>query len=130
MKRVTSKEIIDALAPYNINSENSKNKTTRENPSKVTDNKEDGKEANLSSKKATTENSSDAETNFGPAQIQVLKDLNWLLREGALIAFGDGKIELAKAKPPKADKGKTESNDESSQINRNQKSDQSPKDTK
>ena len=129
-KRVTSKEIIDALAPYNINSENSKNKTTRENPSKVTDNKEDGKEANLSSKKATTENSSDAETNFGPAQIQVLKDLNWLLREGALIAFGDGKIELAKAKLPKADKGKTGSNDESSQINRNQKSDQSPKDTK
>ena len=126
-ERVTSKELITAIAPFNI--KGSKNRTTREKSSD-TDNKENEEDANLSSKKATTEKSSDTKTNLGPEQIQVLKDLNWLLREGAVIAFGDGKIELAKAKPPKEDKGKTESHDGSSQINGNQKSDQSPKDTK
>ena len=126
-ERVTSKELITAIAPFNI--KDSKNRTTREKSSD-TDNKENEEDANLSSKKTTTEKSSDTKTNLGPEQIQVLKDLNWLLREGAVIAFGDGKIELAKAKPPKEDKGKTESHDGSSQINGNQKSDQSPKDTK
>ena len=67
---------------------------------------------------------------MGPEQIQVLKDLNWLLREGAVIAFGDGKIELAKAKPPKTDQGITEKDDGPSLINGNQKTDQDPKDSK
>ncbi|MFL2480476.1 MAG: hypothetical protein ACJ0K4_13080 [Verrucomicrobiales bacterium] len=129
-QRVTSKELIDGIAPYNINSENSKNRTTREDSTEANTSAGDGEEANLSSKNATTDESSEAETNLGPEQIQVLKDLNWLLREGAVIAFGDGKIELAKAKPPKTDQGKTEKHDGPSRINGNQKTDQDPKDSK
>ena len=126
-ERVTSKELIDAIAPYNINSESSKNKTTEENSTGFTGTEGNEDEANISSKKANTNESSDTETKLGPEQIQVLKDLNWLLREGAVIAFGDGKIELAKAKPPKTNQGKTESDDGSSQINGKQQSDQSSK---
>ena len=38
---------------------------------------------------------------LSPEQIKVLQDLHWLLHEGAVIAFGDGKIELASARKPK-----------------------------
>ena len=67
------------------------------------------------------ENPSTDEPHLGPEQMQVLKDLNWLIREGAVIAFGDGKIELAKAKISKANQ-KTESNDRSSETGKDQNS--------
>ena len=68
-KRVTSKELLDGLAPPNP---------------KNLDDKDD--------------NSSDKPNELGTEQMKVLQDLNWLLREGAVIAFGDGKIELAASK--------------------------------
>ena len=75
-KRVTSKELLDELAP---SSENTDSKTDQD-----------------SSK-------SDSEIEeLNENQLKVLQDLNWLLREGAVIAFGDGKIELATPKNPGA----------------------------
>ena len=75
-KRVTSKELLDELAP---SSENTDSKTDQD-----------------SSK-------SDSEIEeLNENQLKVLQDLNWLLREGAVIAFGDGKIELATSKNPGA----------------------------
>lgn len=118
-QRVTSKEIIDAVAPSSINAESSKD----------TKNEEE-KEANLSSKTEDDETPSTTELHLSPEQMQVLKDLNWLLREGAVIAFGDGKIELAKAKISKAKKEKTKSNGGSSEIRENKNSDQNQKDPK
>ena len=84
-KRVTSKELLDELAPSGENSDNS-----IENNS-------------------STDESNDAE--LGENQLKVLQDLNWLLREGAVIAFGDGKIELAIPKQPGPKVDATESND-------------------
>ena len=84
-KRVTSKELLDELAPSGENSDNS-----IENNS-------------------STDESNDAE--LAENQLKVLQDLNWLLREGAVIAFGDGKIELAIPKQPGPKVDATESND-------------------
>ena len=68
-KRVTSKELLGELAP-----------SSQENV-----NEKDSAESNTTN-------------DLGTEQMRVLQDLNWLLREGAVIAFGDGKIELATSK--------------------------------
>ena len=66
---MTSKELLDELAPSKENA---------------------NQEPKDSSK-------SDSEIELNENQLS-LQDLNWLLREGAVIAFGDGKIELATPK--------------------------------
>ena len=121
---MTSKGLIDAIAPFDINNEESKGKVTAESPAKINENEKEDKNVNASSKIEAAEKSATAKTNLGPKQIQVLKDLNWLLREGAVIAFGDGKIELAKAKIPKINKEQTKSINESSETKGNKKSNQ------
>ena len=109
-ERVTLKEIIDAVAPCENSSESPKESKNV-----------DEKGANMPPEAEDKENPSTDEPHLGPEQMQVLKDLNWLIREGAVIAFGDGKIELAKAKIPKANQ-KTESNDRSSETGKDQNS--------
>ena len=91
---------------------------------KINENEKEDKNVNASSKIEAAEKSATAKVNLGPKQIQVLKDLNWLLREGAVIAFGDGKIELAKAKIPKINKEQTKNINESSETKGNKKSNQ------
>jgi len=129
-KHVTSKGLIDAIAPFDINNEESKGKVTAESPAKINENEKEDKNVNASSKIEAAEKSATAKINLGPKQIQVLKDLNWLLREGAVIAFGDGKIELAKAKIPKINKEQTKNINESSETKGNKKSNQDLGETK
>ena len=47
-------------------------------------------------------------------QIKVMKDVHWLLSQGAVIAFGDGHIELAKPRVPTESKQLKESDPKSS----------------
>ena len=77
-KRVTSKELLDELAPSKENTESGTEKDSSKSDSEIEELNEN--------------------------QLKVLQDLNWLLREGAVIAFGDGKIELATPKNPGASK--------------------------
>ena len=77
-KRVTSKELLDELAPSKENTDSGTEKDSSKSDSEIEELNEN--------------------------QLKVLQDLNWLLREGAVIAFGDGKIELATPKNPGASK--------------------------
>ena len=77
-KRVTSKELLDELAPSKENTDSGTEKDSSKSNSEIEELNEN--------------------------QLKVLQDLNWLLREGAVIAFGDGKIELATPKNPGASK--------------------------
>ncbi|MEC9112320.1 MAG: hypothetical protein VYA85_08645 [Verrucomicrobiota bacterium] len=79
---MTSKELLDELAPSKENTDSGTEKDSSKSNSEIEELNEN--------------------------QLKVLQDLNWLLREGAVIAFGDGKIELATPKNPGASKTEDE----------------------
>ena len=122
-KKASIKSILDELAPSpQDNQQNdeqevdgtgeSSNETdlTSTTPEEKPTEKTQGKQQDQNSGEKTAEQENPELTE---EQIKVMKDVHWLLSQGAVIAFGDGHIELAKPRVPAESKQLKESAPES-----------------